>query len=226
MKIILLTILFISLQLFVDAQDAYKVKAEEGFSIRPQKKILFKNVKKRFIIHIPSQEKIDHIEFTTGNFWLNDSILALQPTGGKIALLRIYRKTKLQPQLVISCSFDLVDVVEPTITIDGVKNDSATQLYRITAMGKIKLERSRGAFQEQQVEHKIISFQLNLADGTSIKGTGNQLSNKQRIAIYNQGENTSVSISSIKYLFGTDTLALQKPFRVYIIKNEVTKFGF
>ena len=226
MKIILITILSISLHLFTNAQDAYKVKAEEGFSIRPQKKFLFKSVKKRFIIHIPPQEKIDHVEFTTGNFWLNDSILTLQPTGGKIALLRIYRKTKLRPQLVISSSFDLVDVVEPIITIDGVKNDSATQLYRITALGKIKLERSQDAFQEQQVEHKIISFQVNLSDGTSMKGNGDKLSSKQRIAIYNQGENTSVSISSIKYLFGTDTLILLKPFRVYIIKSDVNKFGF
>lgn len=226
-----IAILFLVIPILAFSQSrdtVFTVKAaQSGISLYPKTTVLYKDLTKRFKLIKPGTIEIDTVIFIGGTFSLKDSVLLLKPTGGKTALLKIYRKLpEGKFSLAFVQEFGIQKFVEPKPNLDGVDCDSFIHRMKVVAQGYVNVPMRPGK-ELKRFSYPVISFDAQISGNgmlRTLSTSGNRMSYEMRDKADSLKDGSLVNIFNIRYVMQADTLTIRQPLRVYIVNDTIVKF--
>jgi len=146
-KLLILLFSLVAGTMYVSAQtDTFVVKnAATTISVVPNNSWFYLREDYAVKIKFSSKNKMSRVELKGGTVTLRDSVYILRAETGGEAVLVVYEKLKNgKEQVALSKTYKLFGRELPTVTVDGVPNDSVADQFTLIALGRLRAKTKFG----------------------------------------------------------------------------------
>lgn len=203
-------------------------KPDLEIEITPNDSVFWTDKRNIFSVRkLSGKSEIARVFVTTGRVrrLRNNTYEASFDTIGKTVLKIIERKPNGKTQLFKAIPCEIKETPKPTITVCGVKQDSAIDLKRLLHIGTLEANYKN----DDQITPAIMGFEMvNVVGGNEevFAAQGNRISLQMKNAIRNMSEGRTLLFRNIQIKLPNGITYVHKELSVFVITTNEYNVGF